>query len=56
MHWTQLGDLKKAEICLKKSLEIDGSNFSGWKDLGDLLADQGKNEESDRAYKKCLRQ
>ena len=52
--WTQLGDLKKAEICLKKSLEIDGSNFSGWKDLGDLLADQGKNEESDRAYKNAL--
>ena len=52
--WAQLGDLKKAEICLKKSLEIDGSNFSGWKDLGDLLADQGKNEESDRAYKNAL--
>ena len=52
--WTQLGDFKKAEICLKKSLEIDGSNFSGWKDLGDLLADQGKYEESDRAYKNAL--
>ena len=52
--WTQLGDLKKAETCLKKSLEIDGSNFTGWKDLGDLLADQGKNEESDRAYKNAL--
>ena len=52
--WTQLGDLKKAETCLKKSLEIDTSNFSGWKDLGDLLADQGKNEESDKAYKNAL--
>jgi tetratricopeptide (TPR) repeat protein len=52
--WTQLGDLKKAETCLKKSLEIDASNFSGWKDLGDLLADQGKNEESDKAYKNAL--
>ena len=52
--WTQLGDLKKAETCLKKSLEIDASNFSGWKDLGDLLADQGKNDESDKAYKNAL--
>jgi len=52
--WFQLGDLRKAEICLKKSLELDQKNFSGWKDLGDLLADQGKNDESDKAYRNAL--
>jgi|TARA_B110000116_G_C16778765_1_gene557184 tetratricopeptide (TPR) repeat protein len=52
--WSQLGDLYKAEICLKRSLELDGKNFSGWKDLGDILADQGKNDESDKAYRNAL--
>ena len=26
--WTQLGDLNKAEVCFKKCLELDASNFS----------------------------
>jgi len=52
--WSQLGELHKAEICLKRSLELDSKNFSGWKDLGDILADQGKNDESDKAYRNAL--
>ncbi len=52
--WTDLGDLKKAEICLKKCLEIDPSNFTNWKSLGDLLSDQGKEQEADKAYKNAI--
>jgi len=40
--WTQLGDLNKAETCFKKCLEIDPSNFTNWKSLGDVLSDQKK--------------
>ena len=52
--WTQLGDLKKAEVCFKKCLELDASNFSNWKALGDVLSDQGKDEEADKAYKNAI--
>mgnify|MGYP000257562065 FL=1 len=52
--WTQLGDLKKAEVCFKKCLEIDPSNFSNWKSLGDVLSDQRKDEEADKAYKNAI--
>ena len=52
--WTQLGDLKKAETCFKKCLEIDPSNFTNWKSLGDVLADQRKDEEADKAYKNAI--
>ncbi len=52
--WTDLGDLKKAEICLKKCLEIDPSNFTNWKSLGDVLSDQGKEQEADKAYKNAI--
>ncbi|MFL2701636.1 MAG: sulfotransferase family protein [Gammaproteobacteria bacterium] len=52
--WTQLGDLKKAEACFKKCLEIDPSNFSNWKSLGDVLSDQRKDEEADKAYKNAI--
>ena len=54
LAWTKLGDLHKAEICLKRSLEIDPSNFSNWKSLGDLLTDQGKGSEADKAYKNAI--
>ena len=52
--WTQLGDLKKAETCFKKCLEIDPSNFTNWKSLGDVLSDQKKDEEADKAYKNAI--
>ena len=52
--WTQLGDLNKAEVCFKKCLELDASNFSNWKSLGDVLSDQGKDEEADKAYKNAI--
>jgi len=52
--WTQLGDLKKAETCFKKCLEIDPSNFTNWKSLGDVLSDQRKDEEADKAYKNAI--
>ena len=52
--WTQLGDLNKAEVCFKKCLELDPSNFSNWKSLGDVLSDQGKDEEADKAYKNAI--
>ncbi len=52
--WTQLGDLKKAETCFKKCLEIDPSNFTNWKSLGDVLADQRKDDEADKAYKNAI--
>jgi tetratricopeptide (TPR) repeat protein len=52
--WTHLGDLKKAEACLKKCLEIDPSNFTNWKSLGDVLSDQRKDEEADKAYKNAI--
>ena len=52
--WTKLGDLNKAEISLKKSLEIDPSNFTNWKSLGDVLSDQGKEKEADKAYKNAI--
>ena len=52
--WTKLGDLNKAEVCFKKCLELDASNFSNWKALGDVLSDQGKDEEADKAYKNAI--
>tara|TARA_B100000900_G_scaffold415636_1_gene446364 strand:+ start:460 stop:2454 length:1995 start_codon:yes stop_codon:yes gene_type:complete len=52
--WTMLGDLKEAEKCLKKYLEHNQSSFSAWKALGDILLDQGKEVESDKAYKNAI--
>ena len=49
-----LGDLKKSEVCLKAALKLDPSKFSTWKSLGDLLSDQGKDEEANKAYEKAL--
>ncbi len=52
--WSQLGELRKAEICYKKCLDLDPSNFSNWKSLGDVLTDQGKEKEADKAYKNAI--
>jgi len=52
--WALLGNLKEAEMCLKKYLEHNQSSFSSWKALGDILSDQGKEEESDKAYKNAI--
>ena len=52
--WTELGDLTKAEFCFKKCLELDPSNFTNWKSLGDVLSDQGKDKEADKAYKNAI--
>jgi len=52
--WVMLGNLKEAETCLKKYLEHNQSSFSAWKALGDILSDQGKDEESDKAYKNAI--
>ena len=52
--WALLGNLNEAEICLKKYLEHNQTSFSAWKALGDILSDQGKIEESDKAYKNAI--
>ena len=52
--WVLLGNLEEAEICLKKYLENNQSSFSAWKALGDILVDQGKEEESEKAYKNAI--
>jgi len=52
--WALLGNLKEAEICLKKYLEHNQSNFSAWKALGDILLDLGKEDESNKAYKNAI--
>ena len=52
--WVLLGNLEEAEICLKKYLEHNQSSFSAWKALGDILFDQGKEEESEKAYKNAI--
>lgn len=52
--WALLGNLKEAEMCLKKYLEHNQSSFSSWKALGDILSDQGKEAESDKAYKNAI--
>ncbi len=52
--WVMLGNLKEAETCLKKYLKHNQSSFSAWKALGDILSDQGKDEESDKAYKNAI--
>ena len=52
--WFLLGDLNKSEVCLKAALKLDPSKFSTWKSLGDLLSDQGKDEEANKAYEKAL--
>ena len=41
-------------MCLKAALKLDPSKFSTWKSLGDLLSDQGKDEEANKAYEKAL--
>ena len=52
--WFLLGNLNKSEVCLKAALKLDPSKFSTWKSLGDLLSDQGKDEEANKAYEKAL--
>ncbi len=52
--WSQLGELHKAEICLKRSLELDSKIFR-MEGLRRYLADQGKNDESDKAYRNDFR-
>ena len=52
--WALLGNLNEAEICLKKYLEHNQTSFSAWKALGDILSDQGKIDESDKAYKNAI--
>ena len=52
--WFLLGELEKSEICLKAALRLDPAKFSAWKNLGDLLSDQGKEEEANKAYEKAL--
>ena len=52
--WFLLSDLKKSEVCLKVALKLDPSKFSAWKSLGDLLSDQGKDKEANKAYEKAL--
>ena len=46
--WFLLGELEKSEICLKAALRLDPTKFSAWKNLGDLLSDQGKEEEANK--------
>jgi len=52
--WFLLGDLNKSEVCLNAALKLDPSKFSTWKSLGDLLSDQGKEDEANKAYEKAL--
>ena len=52
--WFLLSELKKSEVCLKAALKLDPSKFSAWKSLGDLLSDQGKDKEANKAYEKAL--
>ena len=52
--WFLLGELEKSETCLKAALRLDPVKFSAWKSLGDLLSDQGKEEEANKAYEKAL--
>ena len=52
--WFLLGELEKSETCLKAALKLEPIKFSAWKSLGDLLSDQGKEEEANKAYKKAL--
>jgi tetratricopeptide (TPR) repeat protein len=52
--WFLLDELEKSEVCLKNALKIDAKKFSTWKNLGDLLSDQGKEEEANKAYIKAL--
>ena len=51
--WFLLHNLEKSEICLKNALKIDSKKFTTWKNLGDLLSDQGKDEEANKAYIKA---
>ena len=52
--WVLLGNLEEAEICLKKYLENNQSSFQPEAPLGDILIDQGKEEESEKAYKNAI--
>ena len=52
--WFLLNDLEKSETCLKKALDLNPKSFSAWKTLGDLLSDQGKEEEANKAYEKAI--
>ena len=52
--WFLLNDLEKSETCLKKALNLNPKSFSAWKTLGDLLSDQGKEEEANKAYEKAI--
>ena len=50
-----MGDLEQSEKYLKKSLELYPKVFTTWKSLGDILFDQGKKEEANKAYKEALK-
>lgn len=52
--WFLLRELEKSEFCLKAALKLDPSKFSTWRNLGDLLSDQGKEKEANNAYEKAL--
>ena len=52
--WFLLGDLKESEKYLKKTIRLDPKLFSAWKSLGDILSDQGKEEQASKAYRKAL--
>lgn len=52
--WFLLKELEKSELCLKTALKIDPSKFSAWRNLGDLLSDQGKDKEANKAYERAL--
>ena len=42
--WFLLNELEKSEACLKTALKIDPKKFSAWKNLGDILSDQGRDK------------
>ena len=52
--WLLLNELKKSESCLKVTLKLEPNRFHAWKSLGDILSDQGKIEESKKAYERAL--
>tara|TARA_B100001123_G_scaffold93199_1_gene107287 strand:- start:3305 stop:5320 length:2016 start_codon:yes stop_codon:yes gene_type:complete len=52
--WFLLNELHKSEVCIKNALKLDSSKFTAWKSLGDLLSDQGKEKEAQKAYEKAL--
>ncbi|MAU56478.1 MAG: hypothetical protein CL899_06055 [Dehalococcoidia bacterium] len=52
--WFLLNELEKSEACLKTALKIDPKKFSAWKNLGDILSDQGRDKEATKAYERAI--